>query len=93
MTTGEFSVIHCFRPRFPYLVKLGEMYYNLLRMGITHFSGERIAKLLFLVRKSIDPTLILARLFTDGSVADRERWARERVHSDDWFMERFAIPF
>ena len=91
--TGEFSIVHRFRPRFPYLVKLGEMYYNLLRMGVIHFSEERMAKLLFLVRKSIDPTLLVARLMVDGSVMDRERLARERVRDDGWFFERFGIPF
>jgi len=62
-------------------------------LGLTHFNEHRIAKLIFQVHKSIDSTLLLARLFVDGTIADRQRWQEQRVYEDDWFMQRLGIPF
>lgn len=87
------TVIHRFRPGFPYPVDLGSNYYNLLRMAVTHFNERRIGKVLSQVSGRIDPSLLIARLLTDDTAEERRRWHEMRARDDDWFMSYFRIPF
>ncbi len=89
----DMVVSHKFRPRFPYLVKDGEMYYNRLRMVVTHLKEERIAKVIYHLKREIDLTLLLARLLSDDTVDDRYFWHARRKRNDDWLMDYFNIPF
>lgn len=86
-------VSHRFRSRFPYPVDLHDNCYNLLRMAASHFNERRVAKVIGLVARRTDPGPVLARVLTDDTADDRRRWHQTRVHTDDWFMERFGIPF
>ncbi len=90
---SDVHVIHRFRSRFPYLVVDWDMYYNRLRMVVTHLSERRIARTLFTLQREVDPTYILARLFTDNTAEDRRYFLERRKRSDDWFVKRFRIPF
>ena len=84
-------VDHRFRERQPYLVSLGEVYHNLIRMALTHFNEERIARCLYRISRRIDPTRLIAHAICDGTTEDRRRWQERRIYSDDWFMRRFSI--
>jgi len=89
----DLTVVHHFRTEFPYPVEPWHHYYNQLRMAVSHFNEERVGKVLSLLRDVVDPSLLLARLFTDDTLEDRRRWLEIRAHDDDWFMRRFGIPF
>lgn len=86
-------VLHRFRTDFPYPVDPEQSLYNLLRMALSHFGQARLARVLSLVQETTTLAPLMARLLTDDTLEDRRRWLAVRLHDDDWFMRRFAIPF
>ncbi|MBI2914432.1 MAG: glycosyltransferase [Firmicutes bacterium] len=89
-------VKHKFRKRHPYVVLWEDANYNFLRMVFSHLSEERIAKALLQLSNRIsrsDLVGLVARLVADDTLKDRLAWHQQRVHSDDWFIKRFEIPF
>ena len=85
------TVSHLFRRRHPYRVTSLETDHNLLRMAVSHFSVERLARTVRLLPQT--GNRLLSEVILGSALRDRERWFYSRVRTDDWFMERFSIPF
>lgn len=90
---GDVLIKHYFRRRHPYSVTPFHTHYNLLRMAFSHFSQERIAKLLD-VRggPGVLSRELVAVIFSDVWKQRQDYFSR-RERDDDWFFARFAIPF
>ncbi len=88
----EVMVGHLFRSRHPYRVTLWDAHYNLIRMAYSHFSDARLAKALGLL-SSFAYHETLVGLVRQASLGQRQAYFAARARSDDWFFERFAIPF
>ena len=89
----DVTVLHLFRPSHPYRVTMREYRYNLLRMAVSHFGRERIAKVLQMVLADHDAKEILADLAVSDVWQQRADYLMRRTYDDDWFMERFGIKF
>ncbi len=87
------KINHLFRQDHPYPVQPEDIYYNMLRMTLTHFNEERIARVIDLVKPHSFFNGIMARLLTGGTLEQRQRFLGQRLYDDNWFMERFNIPF
>ncbi|OPZ74675.1 MAG: putative glycosyl transferase [Firmicutes bacterium ADurb.Bin456] len=83
------KILHLFRQRHPYHVSMNHVNYNLLRMAYSHFKEERIAK----VQRQVSPGSLVKRVLDGGVLEQRERYFNQRKYDDDWFMNRFGIPF
>lgn len=87
------KVLHLFRQRHPYLVTMREYNYNLLRMAFSHFNQKRITKVIQMIQQDVHlPYLITEIIFSD-IWEQRKKYMARRRYSDDWFMQRFNIPF
>lgn len=88
----EVMVGHLFRPRHPYRVTLWDAHYNLVRMAYSHFNEARLAKTIDLL-STFTYRDTLVGLVRKASLPQRQAYFATRARSDDWFFERFAIPF
>ncbi|HHW44273.1 MAG TPA: glycosyltransferase [Desulfotomaculum sp.] len=93
MVQPEVTVSHFFRPAHPYPVGTEEVLYNFLRMALLHFHRERLARVLEMTRGHPDFPGVMARLLAGDAPEKRRRYFQRRRYDDDWFMERFSIPF
>ncbi|MHB0885076.1 MAG: glycosyltransferase [Bacillota bacterium] len=88
----EVMVGHLFRPRHPYRVTLWDAHYNLVRMAYSHFSDVRLTKTIDLL-STFTYRDALVSLVHRASLGQRQAYFGARARGDDWFFERFAIPF
>lgn len=86
------KILHLFRQSHPYTVVHEHVYYNMLRMAYSHFSEHRIeaSKKLILYAKASE---IEDDVLTHGAAAQRMRYLAQRKFDDNWFFQRFRIPF
>lgn len=84
---------HKFRKTQPYNVDLTEFHYNKLRMVISHFNHHRIHKVLMPMHEYSNFEKIKERLLTSDTYKQRIDYFNRRVHDDDWFFNKFNIPF
>lgn len=87
------KVFHFFRnssPPYPFSVK--DIYYNFLRMAYLHFHQKRIAKCKELVKR-VDINEIEQNVLESDALEVRKKYQLLRTYDDDWFMQRFCIPF
>jgi hypothetical protein len=68
---------------------MNHVHYNLLRMAYSHFKEERIAK----IQRQVPSGRLVKRVLDGGVLEQRDRYLRQRKYDDDWFMNRFDIPF
>ncbi|MFZ5595887.1 MAG: glycosyltransferase [Bacillota bacterium] len=87
------KVLHVFRRRHPYTVAWEHVDYNLLRMAYSHFKNERVAKTIDLIRHHSCNQLVERRIHESDVFDQRKEYFRKRKRDDDWFFERFRIPF
>lgn len=87
----EVTVLHLFRKSHPYSVSIDDVHYNLLRMAYSHFSHIRIKKCLDLIENNRKQ--IQYRVLNDGVIEQRNQYLQQRIVNDDWFFNRFKIPF
>lgn len=86
------KILHLFRQAHPYRVTYDHIYYNMLRMAYSHFSEERIKKCKTLIKYG-NPDHFTKMVLDDHALEQREIYMTRRKYSDDWFMEKFGIPF
>lgn len=86
-------VKHIFRPRHTYYISFNEVYYNLLRLAYSHFNDQRIAKTTEMIKKTYPIENILRQVFNSDIWQQRGDFFSRRVHDDDWFMQKFNIPY
>lgn len=89
----EIKVLHIFRPSHPYPVTMDHVNYNFLRMACSHFGEKRMADAFRLVSRDHHFERLLASLCLSDVWSQRSDYLSRRKYSDDWFMQRFAIPF
>ncbi len=87
------KILHLFRKKHPYPVQMDHVYYNLLRMAYSHLSKERINKVRALIKPSGLSKTIEDRVLKAGAMKQRNYYLRRRNYDDDWFMNKFGIPF
>ncbi|OZM56966.1 glycosyl transferase family 2 [Lottiidibacillus patelloidae] len=91
--TPDTTVLHVFREgEPPFTLNWDHIYYNLLRMAYSHFSKARIKKCLSLITNANAET-IKEKVLASDVMEQREKYNKLRKYSDDWFMEKFKIPF
>ncbi|WP_242524670.1 glycosyltransferase [Metabacillus sp. cB07] len=87
------KVLHVFRQSSPpFKLSWNHVNYNLLRMAHLHFSKERIEKCRKLVKFSQEDKL-MAMLEKSDIDLKRALYEKKRKYDDDWYMEKFNIPF
>ncbi|RUL48672.1 glycosyltransferase [Lysinibacillus antri] len=87
------KIQHYFRPSNPpFKITWDDVDWNFLRMAYSHFSEERIVKCKSLIKYS-NPTEIEEKLLKGDILEQRERYRKRRKFDDNWFMEKFNIPF
>ncbi|MHB9093096.1 MAG: glycosyltransferase [Eubacteriales bacterium] len=91
--TPEVIVKHIFRKRHVYFVSTKEVNYNLIRMAVSHFSRERLAKTLNMIKTTPSVEMILAEIAVSDSWEQRKEYFNKRKYDDDWFMNKFQIPY
>jgi len=85
-------VLHVSRTLHSY--QSGEhLVHNLLLLAVLHFSGERLARAVSLARRYPGFTPGLEQKLREKYSGRRQAYFRRRVFSDDWFMQKFGIPF
>ncbi|WP_162835162.1 glycosyltransferase family 2 protein [Tumebacillus flagellatus] len=89
----DVKILHVFRKKFPYLVNADSVDYNLLRMACSHFSEERIAACRQFLSRPERARYLLASLFENGVLQQRQRYFVRRKHADSWFFDVFEIDF
>lgn len=89
----EAKIMHVFRERHPYPVTWEHVDHNLLRMAYSHFSRERIAKVLELIKNHPFSYRVERSVMESDVLAQRKFYFKRRKRDDSWFFERFRIPF
>lgn len=85
------KVSHKFKQFFTYKVEWFDIYYNKVRLGFSHFKSERLTKYLNTISHIPDFSKILLKVLEDNILDRREALFDERVHTDDWFFEKFPM--
>ncbi len=91
--TPQVKILHLFRKKHPYPVKMEHFLYNMLRLAYSHFKQERIGKVLDLIDEAGSAKKINQRVLMGGAMEQRLDYLARRKHDDDWFMQKFEIPF
>ncbi|MGQ5395529.1 MULTISPECIES: glycosyltransferase family 2 protein [unclassified Paenibacillus] len=91
-TLPEVKILHLFRKSHPYHISWEPIYYNFMRMAYSHFSEERIQRCKKLITYA-NADHIESLVVEDGVLEQRHKYFSRRKYIDDWFMERFEIPF
>ncbi|MDD4767632.1 MAG: glycosyltransferase [Desulfotomaculaceae bacterium] len=91
--TPQVKILHLFRKKHPYPVKMEHFHYNMLRMAYSHFNEERIEKVLNLIDGAGNAKRINRRVLNGGAMKQRFDYFARRKYDDDWFMQKFKIPF
>ncbi len=89
----EVLVLHKFRSKHPYKVTYEHVHYNFLRMAVSHFNQERIKKVHELIRDSKVYKEVLNKLEKSDSFSQRKRYFDKRLYDDNWYFNKFNIPF
>lgn len=91
--TPQVTVKHIFRPRHTYYISFNEVYYNLLRLAYSHFNEKRIVKTTEMIKKTYPVEYLLRQVFESDIWQQRNDYFSRRVHDDEWFMQKFNIPY
>ena len=89
----QVKIGHRFRKTPPYRVDIVQIYYNRLRMAVSHFSEKRICKTISLLPDSQEKNCALAKILLSDSLEQRKTYFKKRVYDDEWFFDKFRIPF
>lgn len=87
------EVYHLFRDARPYSVDTMLILYNHLRLALLHFDERRLEQVIARMQVFPDSAGAIAKAFSDGTLADRDRMLGRRARDVDWLFQRFAIGF
>ena len=89
----KITILHLFRPSSPpFKITWDDINWNFLRLAYSHFNQDRINKCCSLIEYSAP--LDLQYQLLQGDILDqREHYLSRRKYDDNWFMEKFGIPF
>lgn len=91
-TQPHVKIFHLFRESYPYQVTYEDIYYNMLRMAYSHFNEKRINKCKELMEYA-NPEHVEAMVLERDVLEQRCAYFLRRKYDDDWFMDKFGIPF
>lgn len=87
------TIHHLFRPSAPpFQITWDDINWNLLRMAYSHFNLDRINKCKSLIKYS-DAIELEKQLLDSNIMEQRHNYLSRRKYDDDWYMEKFGIPF
>ncbi|WAA13132.1 glycosyltransferase family 2 protein [Fervidibacillus halotolerans] len=88
------KIQHVFRKgsEVPFHFTWDDVYYNFMRMAYSHFNEKRIEKCKKQIKHS-NPDQIIRELLKSDVLEQRKRYFEKRTYDDDWFMNKFGIPF
>lgn len=84
---------HKFRKIQPYNVDLTEFNYNKLRMALSHFSPDRCRKAVGFIKQYPDFQQVIELVKESNTIKQRADYSERRLHDDNWFFNKFHIPF
>lgn len=87
----EVEVVHLFREVQPYAVDWSAMLYNLLRVAVVHFRGERCRRVFATLRGQDALPTAFARLVESDAWERRREIQGKRNRDDDWFFHAFHM--
>ncbi|MDS1030182.1 glycosyltransferase [Bacillota bacterium LX-D] len=87
------GIKHLFRALKPYYFSREHYVYNIIRLACLHFNTARITKTLNLYANNA----YLNRLVSETMLSDvwqtREKYQQLKKYDDNWYVEKFKIPF
>ncbi len=89
----DITVLHLFRPSHPYPVTTDHVNHNFLRMACSHFGEGRLAAAFALAGGRPGFERLLASVCLSDVWPQRADYLARRRRDDDWYMNRFGIPF
>lgn len=87
----QVEVAHLFRKKHPYAIDWQSVIYNMLRLTFTHFSPDRITRVIDSLKQYRDFAAALALSMESDLWTRRATLSAQRVRTDDWFCDRFGI--
>jgi hypothetical protein len=87
----EVEVAHLFREAHPYAVDRSAMLYNLLRLAVVHFGGERCRRVFATLRSQDALPSAFGRLVESDAWERRREVQGKRSRDDDWFFHAFHM--
>ncbi len=84
------EVAHLFHATSPYAVDQAKILHNLLRVGVVHFSEERLRRLTASLTSSAEFAAAFALLLESDAWERRAAVQAARRYDDAWFFRRFA---
>jgi glycosyltransferase involved in cell wall biosynthesis len=89
----DVKVLHVFRHTdVPFQITWDDVNYNMMRMAYSHFNEERIEKCHKLIKYS-DPEQLKSLVLGSDVLKQRQAYLARRKYDDDWYMNKFGIPF
>lgn len=91
----EVKVAHLFRKKHPYEVTTTNVIYNLLCIAYSHFKAERLKKTIYLAKYEygFSDAATQIKQNADMIIKQRQKYQNESKYNDDFFFEKFKIPF
>jgi glycosyltransferase involved in cell wall biosynthesis len=91
----DVKVQHLFRPSHPYEVTTSNVIFNILCLGYSHFGKERLTKTISMMKNEYAFSSAAADIKAQSELIlkQREKYFRERMHDDNFYFEKFKIPF
>jgi len=92
MIQPKVTIVHMSDGKLPRPAQPDQAAFNLLRLAYSHFSRHRIKSCKKLIPRD-ERDRIEAQVLESGAEHQRERYKHRRIHDDDWYMDKFGIPF
>lgn len=93
LVNPEIQVAHVFRTSHPYSVTMDHLYYNYLRIALSHFNSKRVKKILSLIKSHPVAEEIVTDVILSNIWDRRKKLFSTRKHNDDWLFGQFSVPF
>lgn len=87
------KILHIFREKHPYTVSMDYIYYNYLRIALSHFNSVRIKKMLSIIKNHPLSEEIITDVILSNIWAQRKKYFSTRLFDDDWLFQKFSVPF
>lgn len=93
LVNPEVEIAHIFRTSHPYQVTMDHLYYNYLRIALSHFNSERVKKILGLIKSHPLAEEIITDIILSNIWDRRKKLFSTRKYNDDWLFSQFSVPF
>jgi len=87
------KILHVFREHHPYSVSMNHLYYNYLRLALSHFSPKRVKKIIGLIKPHPEAEEVLTDVMFSDVWDQRKEYFSTRLFDDDWLFQKFSVNF